>query len=114
MTTTFLFMALSMSANEIKQHDASTHAGEAPQPQLAVFEIGQGQHDTLHGLRTQKRQDAFEDEVERKSREQIRPIHAEAQRLFARFKYLKNSLSGEITNTSLSVPMDSRYACRLR
>jgi hypothetical protein len=37
--------------------------------------LREGQHHTLHEWRIQKRQDAFEDEIERKRREQIGPLH---------------------------------------
>jgi hypothetical protein len=103
-------------AYEVQQCQPCSHADNAADAQLCVRKIGERQHDTLHGLRVEKRQNALEHQIKRQRGEQIGPIHRRGvlQRLVERSRYLKNSLSGEITNTSLSVPIALRYACMLR
>src|SRR5688572_1671591 len=118
-TTTLRFIAprslMDSPADQIQQQHAADHARQAPQPQLPVGESRHHRQHAFHRLGIEKRQNAFQHQIQRECRQQIRPPHASsAQRRSGRFRYLKNSLSEPITSTSLSVPIDLSYACRLR
>src|SRR5690606_28978563 len=100
--------------NEIEQCQTRDHADQPPQPQVIVGHSRERCHHALHALRAEKRQDTFENEIERKRREQARPVHVDPSAPIRAVQYLKKSLSGEMTRMSDSVPIDSRYASRLR
>lgn len=74
MTTTFFFMGR-LRAYEIEKREAGRHADQPPDAELPVRKLRERCHDALHRLRIEKRQDAFQNEIERERRQQVGPIH---------------------------------------
>src|SRR5690606_22501069 len=89
-----------LRADDNQKHPTHHHADETADSQLPVRGLNERHHDAFHERRIEKRHDALDDEIQGERREQIGPLHdvRPIYRDVERLRYLKNSLSGEITS----------------
>ena len=107
-----------MTTHQKQQTQPEHHADKSGDAQLCVIQVDECRHRTSQRCGIEKGHNAFNNQVQSQARKQIRPVHISfllvAQRAADLLKYLKNSLSGDSTNTSSGLPKDARYACKLR